>query len=201
MLLQAQVSGQRNHKEYNMASLTQIKQRFWNNDGTVADGGKVYVYLAGTITPTNSYTDSTGSTPNTNPVILDSKGEASIWTNGLVKINVLQSDMVQITGYPVDNVGGNFTLFSDLAASSGSSLVGFIQSGTGAVARTVQEKNRDVIHATDFGVIADGVTDNLTKLQAAIDYINSVGGGTLMLPRGTCIVGGNLLYKDNVNIF
>ena len=98
-----------------MASLTQIKQRFWDNDGSLLAGGKVYVYLAGTSTLTNSYTDSTGGTPNASPVILDAKGEGTIWTQGTVKINVLNSANVQVTGYPVDYVGGTF---ADLAGSS-----------------------------------------------------------------------------------
>lgn len=88
-----------------MAILTPVRHRFWNNDGTPAAGGKVYIYEAGTTTPKNSYTDATGAVANTNPIILDSKGEASIWTSGLFKLNATQSDNTQITGYPVDNLG------------------------------------------------------------------------------------------------
>lgn len=88
-----------------MAILTPLRHRFYNNDGTVASGGKVYTYEAGTSTPKTTYTDSTIATPNTNPIILDAKGECALWTAGLYKINVTQSDDVQITGYPVDNVG------------------------------------------------------------------------------------------------
>jgi hypothetical protein len=65
----------------------------------------VYTYEAGTTTDKATFTDSTGATPNANPIILDSKGECDLWTAGLYKINVTQSDDVQITGYPVDNIG------------------------------------------------------------------------------------------------
>src|SRR4030066_1117144 len=51
--------------------------------------------------------------------------------------------------------------FSQLAASSGSSLVGFLQSGAGAVARTVQAKERDIVSVTDFG--QNGVRVSLTQ--------------------------------------
>lgn len=89
-----------------MAILTMLaKHRFYKNDGSLNSGGKVYTYVAGTSTPVDTYTDSTGTIPNTNPVILDSKGEASIWTSGLLKVNVLESDNTQVTGFPVDNVG------------------------------------------------------------------------------------------------
>ena len=43
-----------------------------------------------------------------------------------------------------------------LMGPSGSSLVGFIQSGTGAVAMTVQDKNRETMSAHDFGALGDG---------------------------------------------
>ena len=94
-----------------MPTLTPFRHRFYDNDGAVNAGGKVYIYEAGTTTLKNSYTDSTGSTPNTNPVILDAKGEADIWTSGLFKANVLDADDVQITGYPVDNLGGGLDAY------------------------------------------------------------------------------------------
>ena len=89
-----------------MAILTPFRHRFYDNNGVPLAGGKVYTYEPGTTTLKNTYTDSTGTIPNTNPIILDSKGEANIWTSGLYKINVTDSVDVQITGYPVDNIGG-----------------------------------------------------------------------------------------------
>jgi len=57
----------------------------------------------------------------------------------------------------------------NLAASIGSSLVGQIAIGTGAVARTVQSKLRESISVEDF----DGATDTL-KVQAAFDSGKSI---------------------------
>lgn len=37
----------------------------------------------------------------------------------------------------------------------------------------------------EFGAIGDGVADDSPAFQAAIDYLDSVGGGELRLPRGT----------------
>lgn len=56
--------------------------------GNLADGLKVFTYEAGTNTKLSSYTDSTGNSENTNPVVLDSRGEANIWldTTKLYKI-------------------------------------------------------------------------------------------------------------------
>jgi hypothetical protein len=89
-----------------MSIITPFRHRFYDNSGLPLAGGKVYTYEAGTTTAKDSYTDSTGTVPNTNPIILDSKGEANIWTSGLYKINVTDLVDVQITGYPVDNIGG-----------------------------------------------------------------------------------------------
>jgi hypothetical protein len=48
--------------------------------------GQVYSYVPGTTTPKATYTDSTGDVANTNPVVLDNKGEADIYTIGLTKL-------------------------------------------------------------------------------------------------------------------
>jgi len=55
------------------------KQQFFSDAGVPLVGGKVYTYEAGTSTPLATYQDSTGVTANTNPIILDSRGEANIW--------------------------------------------------------------------------------------------------------------------------
>ncbi len=44
-----------------------------------AAGYKVFAYASGTTTKQNTYTDSTLGTPNTNPIVLDSAGRASIF--------------------------------------------------------------------------------------------------------------------------
>lgn len=54
------------------------KQQF-NQNGVPLAGGKLFVYNAGTTTKTLTYTDGTGDTPNTNPIILDSNGQCGIW--------------------------------------------------------------------------------------------------------------------------
>lgn len=53
--------------------------QFLNNDGKPLVGGKLFTYSAGTSTKLATYTDSGGGTPNSNPVILDFRGEANIW--------------------------------------------------------------------------------------------------------------------------
>lgn len=77
--------------------------------------------------------------------------------------------------------GAGNGVMQDLATASdtkGSALVGFKQSGTGAVSRTSQSKLREFVSVADFGIVGNG-TDESSKVQAALDYLNSAGGGEL----------------------
>lgn len=104
------------------------RQRYYNNNGQVAGGCLLYTYAAGTSTPKATYTDSAGTTPHANPIVLDSKGEAAIYWSGAYKVDLKTAAGVQITGYPVDNyVASTYladTLRTDLAASAGAGLIG-----------------------------------------------------------------------------
>jgi hypothetical protein len=57
------------------------KQQFFDNNGRPLVGGKLFVYEAATTTKATTYTSSTGLTPNTNPIILDYRGECSLWVD------------------------------------------------------------------------------------------------------------------------
>lgn len=71
-----------------------------------------------------------------------------------------------------------------LPASGGSALVGFLQSGTGAVARTGQAKMRESFSVKDFGATGDGVTNDTTAVQAAITAA-ATSGAIVYFPAGT----------------
>lgn len=77
---------------------------------------------------------------------------------------------------------------TDLAAPNGSSLVGFVQSGVGAVARTLQAKVRERLSVKDFGAVGDGITDDTAAFHLARDAVKETGG-TLFVPSGTYLVG------------
>ena len=69
---------------------------------------------------------------------------------------------------------------ADLAASSGASLVGYMPSGVGAVARTVQDELRRDVYAENFGAVGDGITDDYTAIQNAINAVGNAGGGKIL---------------------
>lgn len=56
-----------------------------------------------------------------------------------------------------------------------------------------------VYKASNFGIKSDGVHDNTTSIQGAIDFIASKGGGTLEFSVGRYITGAVRL-KSGVNI-
>lgn len=62
---------------------------------------------------------------------------------------------------------------------------GYTPSGTGAVARSVASKLGESVSVKDFGAVGDGVTDDTAAIQAALTYMASINGGTLLFPSGT----------------
>lgn len=55
------------------------KTKFFDNNGAPASAYKLFTYVAGTSTKLATYTDSTGGTPNANPILLDYRGECNLW--------------------------------------------------------------------------------------------------------------------------
>lgn len=69
--------------------------------------------------------------------------------------------------------------------------VAFTQAGTGAVTRTVQNKERDFVSALDFGVTGDGVTDDTANIIKADIYAASVGK-SLYFPGGNYVISSTI---------
>ena len=72
--------------------------------------------------------------------------------------------------------------------------VSFVQSGTGAVSRTAQDKMREFVSVKDFGAVGDGVTDDTAAIQAAI---NAAVGKPIFVPAGTYKITTTLIYNTS----
>jgi hypothetical protein len=59
---------------------------------------------------------------------------------------------------------------------------------------------RDVVSVKDFGAVGDGVADDTVAIQAAIDYVYSVNGGTVYLPAGAYKVTSTIDAKSYVEL-
>ena len=72
--------------------------------------------------------------------------------------------------------------FDNLGSSAGTSKVGFIQAGAGAVSRAAQAKLRESVSVQDFGAVGDGVTDDYVAFQ------NAVNNSSVIIPSGVFVV-------------
>ena len=101
-------------------------QSFRDNNGNPLAGGLLYTYAAGTSTPQTTYQDSAGASPNANPVVLNSRGEAQVWlTVGQAYKFVLQDSLANVI-WTVDNING-----ATLTSATGQ-IAGLIPSTAGA---------------------------------------------------------------------
>ena len=106
------------------------KLQFFDLNGDPLSGGLLYTYAAGTTTPLASYTDSTGNIANTNPIILDSRGEANVWLAG-ASYKFALYDSTNVLIWTVDNINGG--AFASNATGTGSQVAFTVLSGLSAV--------------------------------------------------------------------
>jgi hypothetical protein len=112
-----------------MAQLTPSpKQQIFGTDGAPLVGGKIYTYAAGTSTPIATYTDSGAGTANTNPIILDSYGQANIWLLDTVSYKFVVKSATDVLLYTVDNI----TVPADLNSFASPPPIGSTTPNTGA---------------------------------------------------------------------
>ena len=149
--------------------------QFFDANGNPLVGGKLFTYAAGTTTPQATFTDYNGGTANTNPVILNSRGEAAVWCGANRYYMVLKdSDNVEI--WTADNVNGpNGPTLAVLAASDGATLIGYTPADTG-VATTVNARLQQIDGTSPTAGALDGNTKaSINTLRDA----SAVSGGTV----------------------
>lgn len=144
-----------------------------DSNGNPYSGAKWTFYATGTLTPQSVYADAGLSTALGSEVTADSGGkfvpiyfDASLTYRGICK-----DASGSTTLHDIDPI--NDSSLSALGGVAGSSLVGFKQSGTGAIARTLQSKARE--EASLWDLIPDSYRAAIeagTSTQDVTSYIN-----------------------------
>jgi hypothetical protein len=84
---------------------------------------------------------------------------------------------------------------SNTGVVTANSFVGLNSSSVTATgsttARTLANRFADIVNVKDFGAVGDGVADDTTALQAAINTIG-VNGGSIFIPKGIFLINSTL---------
>lgn len=184
------------------ALLPNGKQCYITATGIPLAGGRLYTYDAGTSTPRPTYSDAAGLVPNTNPVILDSRGEATVFWSGAYKV-ILRDSTDAIVIPAIDNIVSADTyantndaaLRADLAsvigATKNAGQVGY-NKALAYAAGTVGAKLREFVSVKDFGAVGDGTAIDTTAILAAVAFAKA-NNVELVFPAGTYKYGTPIL--------
>lgn len=166
--------------QVNYALMPMPKLQFFDPNGAPLAGGKVHTYSAGTTSPLATYTDSTGLAQNTNPIILDASGSASIWLGpSLYRIELDDANDVLI--WSQDNVSSNnlpFTTTSLFAEGSGCTGVALVDVLCGDIGAHRLAMNNNA-GGEDF-IVGQNTTDDLKNktLESAVLHQPIIDTGT-----------------------
>jgi hypothetical protein len=133
-------------------------QQIFDTDGSPLDNGYLYIGTANAnpeVSPISLWWDDAGTIPAAQPIrtqngyIVRNGTPARVYTSQ-ADYSLTVKNRNGILLYSVLDVTSESPLITALAAPSGSSLIGFLQAGVGATARTVQSKLRDIVNRAEF---------------------------------------------------
>lgn len=179
--------------------------------GTSAASGTVQFYQPGTLTPVTVYSDDVLVTVYTQPITLDASGKTPlpVYTATPVRAiikSVAGATLADITRFDGDRaelvqtvnaswpgattLDGVLTL---LGATTGGTDGKYLDSGIGAVARTIQAKFAEIqISVKDYGAVGNGITDDTTAIQSTVTRVAALGGGVVYFPPGTYLTSSTI---------
>jgi hypothetical protein len=150
----------------------------FDSNGDPLAGGKLYSYVAGTLTPQATYTTSALSTQNANPVELDSQGRATVWLSDLLRYRMILTTAGDVTITDDDNIQSPPSELADNSSpTSGAGLVSYSSSlayPADTVGRRLQILSRTTpLNVRDYGVLGNdnelSLVDETAQMQSAIN--------------------------------
>jgi len=168
-----------------MATLTPVpKIQFFDINGNPLVGGKLYSYAAGTTTPLATFTDQGGGTPNANPVILDSRGEANVWLgSSSYKLRLTTAADVDI--WTVDNIVNTTSLLSATAGTAAAPAIAW-----------ASQLNAGVYFGTNTVNISTGGTERVRVTNSGTGF--NLSGATIShgMQVGVPGVAGQFVFRN-----
>ena len=171
-------------------------------------GGQLFTLAAGTNTLQASYIDSTLTTQNTNPVILNSLGFANVWLNPALAYKFILKDAAGNTIWTVDNIQGALSAPNVVLGPAGSGFALQVN-GTAGVNNFTALIQAPVAAGQSCGLLIQAGTnanDGPLSITAASGFFLakvsgtggfSIGGGLTDQGIGTVNVT-NGYYTNNV---
>jgi len=90
----------------------------------------------------------------------------------------------------------------DVNSSAGivASKLSFTQAGSGAAARTIDSRLKDVVSVKDFGAVGDGVADDTAAIQAAISASEGLGNAEVVFPAGRYLITDTISLRPGTKL-
>lgn len=154
--------------------------------GEPASGCKLNSYVRSTTTRSPLYSNVGLSTPTTNPYVGDSDGRLEFYFDSAIEYSwsVTTSDGATVL-WEADVVGGVVSVTYTNGILIDSTWAQPLATAAGARWGTHLGKPLPWFFAADYGVVADGTTNDAVNFQAAWDACAAAGGGILWVPEGT----------------
>jgi len=141
------------------------KLQFFDANGAPLAGGLLYTYEAGTTTPLATYTDSTGVSANTNPIVLDSRGEANVWL-GTESYKLALYTSASVLIWTVDNISTNGSNLSVTDhTGDGTTIVFAVDDGFTAIYINGVYQNRNTYTVTSGTVTFSQAPPNTSLIE------------------------------------
>ena len=166
------------------------KLQFFDANGVPLVGGKLYSYAAGTTTPLATYTSAAETTFNTNPIILNARGETEVWLGSpLYKFKLTTAADVEI--WTVDNIGA--AQIADAAVTTAKLADAAVTTAKLADASVTMAKlifdGSAISGALNFAPEVDVASAGTTDIGAAASNNVRITGTTTITSFGTAANG------------